>query len=71
MLMVHAREAFGTNGAIVPVPERAMVAVCAVPAVPVPLPVLCLCCACACACARRGAGVRGEQPRFSQPGRMA
>ena len=70
---MRAREAFGTNGAVVPVPERAMVAVCAVRAVPVPVPVLRLCCACACACAcaRRAPGARGEQPRFSQPGRMA
>ena len=50
-----------------PVPERAMVAVCAVRAVPVPVPVLCLC----WACARQAPGARGEQPRFSQPGRMA
>ena len=56
LLLVRAREAFGTNGTV-------LVAVCAVRAVPVP--VLCLCCV---GCQRppsRGAeGVRGEQPRL-------
>ena len=35
LLLVRAREAFGTNGTV-------LVAVCAVRAVPVPVPVLCL-----------------------------